>query len=141
MATSLDEILKNCSSKKQDLIEECPREIRIKIALKLIDWKVFGHVLLIPRETLASIDAENQTEDQKKIALLEFWHEMESKGATSFNLAERLHEHHRRDLVTHLCELVKSHCTQVKADHLSDSRSMPTLDSVVERQADSPGII
>ena len=142
MATSLDEILDHCSLKKQDLTGgECPQEIRIKIALKLTDWKVFGHILLIPKETLASIDAENQTENQKKIAVLDSWHERENSDATCFKLAEKLYEHNRRDLVTDLCELVKSFCTQLKADHSSDSRlSMPTLDSVVDAQADFPGI-
>ena len=128
MATTLCEILDHHSLKKHDLLGECPRETRIKIALKLTNWKVFGYILLLPREILASIDADNQTEDLKKIALLDSWYEIECKDATSLKLAEKLYEHNRRDLVTHLCELVKSHShteqmldidTQAKAETAS----------------------
>ena len=108
MATTvgLGEILDNHKLQKQDLIGECPRKIRNKIALKLMDWKVFGHILLIPKETLVSIDADNHTEEQKRIALLDSWHQREGEDATHFKLAEKLYEHNRRDLVNHLCELI-----------------------------------
>ena len=105
MTVGLGEILDNHKLQEQDLIGKCPREIRNKIALKLTDWKVFGHILLIPKETLVSIDVDNHTEDQKRIALLDSWHQREGKDATYFKLAEKLYEHDRRDLVNHLCEL------------------------------------
>ena len=107
--TSLTDIFDHCEIKKEDLEGECPREIRINIALKLTDWRVFGSILLLPKEKLASIDAANQSEDHKKITVLECWHEKESKRATSLMLAKKLYDHNRGDLVTHLCELVKSH--------------------------------
>lgn len=125
---SLQEILDQYVLKKQDLLGECPREIRIKKALKLVDWKVFGNILLLPKEILASIDAENQTEHQKKISLFKSWHEMESKNATNFKLAEKLYEHNRRDLVTYLCELFKSDTMpdtfQVETQAEAESSSM-----------------
>ena len=101
--TTLDDILIHCGLEKRDLIGECPREIRVKLAVKLIDWKVFGAFLGFPPEKLASIDAENRTEDQRKIALLDSWHERESEDATSLKLAEVLYERNRRDLVSYLC--------------------------------------
>ena len=126
--TSLRDILDHYSLVTQDLTKECPREIRIKIALKLKDWKVFGNILLIPKEILASIDAGNRTEDQKKIALFDSWHEVESKDATSLRLAEKLCEHNRRDLVCYLCELIQSH-------------TKPKESKVLDVQADCVGMI
>ena len=130
--TSLTDIFDHCELKKGDLEGECPREIRINIALKLTDWRVFGNILLLPKEKLASIDAANQSEDHKKITLLESWHEKESKQATSLMLAKKLYEHNRGDLVTHLCELVKSH-----------PRTEPQLGFVqpklLDMKLDSPG--
>ena len=107
MAT-LDEILDHCGIEKRDLVRQCPRDVRIKLAVKLVDWKVFGAFLGFPREKLASIDAENRTEDQRKIALLDSWHERESEDATSLKLAELLYERNRRDLVSYLCHELKS---------------------------------
>ena len=134
MAANLEEIFGRCGLKKENLLGEFQREIRNKIALKLTDWKVFGNILLIPKERLASIDAENQTEEQKKIAILDSWHERESKDATSFKLAEKLYEHNRRDLVTDLCNFViKSQYSvaEPKAIGLSDSRHARVLDSAL----------
>ena len=106
--TTLDDILIHCGLEKKDLVGECPRDIRIKLAVKLVDWKVFGAFLGFPPEKLASIDTENRTEDQRKIALLDSWHERESEDATSLKLAEVLYERNRRDLVSYLChELVE----------------------------------
>ena len=109
---AMEEILVRCSLKKDDLKSECPREILTKIALKITDWKVFGNILSIPKETIKSIEVGNGTEEQRRIAILNSWHERESRSATSFILAEKLYEHDRRDLVTELCELVKSSTEQ-----------------------------
>ena len=137
MAASLGEMLDLYSLKKEDLLRECPREIRIGIALKLTDWKVFGNILLIPKETLAAIDAQNQTEEQKKIALLDSWHERASKYATNIKLAEKLYQHNRRDLVTHLCELLKSHMIEPKP---AESKNVAVSDPMLEEQTHSAGI-
>ena len=107
MATILREIFDHHNLQEQDLKGKCPREIRNEIALKLKDWKVFGNILLIPGEKLASIEVDKHTEGQRKIALLDSWHEQEGQDATSFKLAEKLFKHGRRDLIEHLCELTR----------------------------------
>lgn len=101
----LDAIVRHSGVKEEDLLRECPREIRIKIALKLTDWKVFGHILGLSKEKLSSIERDNKSEDERKIALLDSWYEKESRNATSLKLAKGLRDHDRGDLITHLCEL------------------------------------
>ena len=136
--TSLTDIFDHCELKRRDLERECPREIRINIALKLTDWRVFGNILLLPKEKLASIDAANQSEDQKKITLLESWHEKESKRATSLMLAKKLYEHNRGDLVTRLCELVKLHLKTQPELGFMQPRPF-NLDKTLDMKLDSPG--
>ena len=131
--TTLDDILIHCGLEKRDLVAECPREIRIKLAVKLIDWKVFGAFLGFPPEKLASIDAENRTEDQRKIALLDSWHERESEDATSLKLAEVLYERNRRDLVSYLC-----HELRVKLTNRHDPSAFQL--SALGRERSSTGI-
>ena len=140
MATScisLTDIFDHCELKKGDLERECPREIRVNIALKLTDWRVFGNILLIPKEKLASIDQENQSEDQKKIILLESWHEKESKRATCLMLANKLNIHNRGDLVAHLCELIKSHRKTEPELGFVQSREFE-LEETLDIKLDSP---
>ena len=95
MAASLAELLGHYDLRTTDLEWECPREIRIKIAVKLVDWKVFSAFLGFPPEKVASIDAEHRTEDQRKIALLDSWHEREGEYATCLKLAKVLYDRNR----------------------------------------------
>lgn len=137
---SLAEIVGHYGLEKRDLELECPREIRIKVAVKLIDWKVFGAFLGFPSEKLASIDAENRTEDQRKIALLDSWHERENEDATCLKLAEVLYDRNSRDLVSQLCELTKLHSVPSSARSESDlarSTKPAMLDSLLD---DSEGM-
>ena len=104
---SLAELLGHYRLRETDLEWECPREMRIKIALKLVDWKVFGAFLGFPPEKVASIDAEHRTEDQRKIALLDSWYEREGEDATCLKLAKVLYDRNRRDLICHLAKALK----------------------------------
>ena len=81
----------------------CPRDIRNKVAVELVDWKMVGHCFDFSRAKLEAIDRENQTKDQRKVALLDFWGERDGKGATYFKLAEVLRKRGRGDLVELLC--------------------------------------
>ena len=103
--TDLEEILQRNGLSRTGLQRECPRETRVKIALKVTDWKVFGHIIGLSRERIVSVERENSTEDQRKVALLESWYEKDSKNATSLKLAEALRDHQRGDLIDHLCQL------------------------------------
>ena len=146
MASCLAELLGRYDLRTTDLEWECPREIRNKIAVKLIDWKVFGAFLGFPPEKVASIDADHRTEDQRKIALLDSWHEREGEYATCLKLAKVLHDRNRRDLICQLCQLTKA--LKLRGQKRSSSSepisaSLPvcghvcTLDSMLD---DSSGI-
>ena len=91
IVVGLPDIFNRFDLETKDLILECPRIIRNKVAVKLIDWKVFGAFLGFPPEKLASIDVECRSEDERKIALLDCWHEREGEDATCLRLAEVLY--------------------------------------------------
>ena len=110
MTSSLDDVLSYGGVERKDLQCVCLREVRIRLAVKLADWKVFGTFLGFPSERLAAIEAENRTEDQRKIALLDAWGENDDDKATYFKLIEVLYELNRRDLVRMLCDLLKKEC-------------------------------
>ena len=114
MATSLDagptleDILSRHGLKEKDLERECPRDIRHRIAAKIIDWKMVGYFLEFPAEKLAAIDRENDTEDQRKVVLLDSWGKREGRKASFLKLATVLHRRERADLVELLCVNVRS---------------------------------
>ena len=106
---SLEELLSHHGLQREDLESVCPQEVRDRIALKLEDWKMVGRCLKFLPEKLKAIDRENETEDQRRVALLDNWGKREGKGATYLKLAEVLHQRGRSDLVEMLCdELRKS---------------------------------
>jgi hypothetical protein len=77
------------------------------MAAQLVDWKLAGHHLGFSPLKLHTIQADNDSEDQRRVALLETWAEMEGEKATYLKLAEALFEHGRRDLVEHLCKMIR----------------------------------
>ena len=104
MATlSLEEVLSKYDLKRKDLEAVCPRDVRNKVAVELIDWKMIGYCFDFSRAKLEAIDRENQTEDQRKVALLDSWGERDGREATYFRLAEVLRERGRGDLIELLC--------------------------------------
>ena len=74
---------------------------------QLVDWKLAGHYLGFPQLKLHTIQVENESEEQRRVALLETWAEVEGEKATYFKLAEALFEYGRRDLVEHLCKMIR----------------------------------
>ena len=115
MATpSLEDLISHYGLKKKDLRFVCPRRVRDRIATKLIDWKIAGRFFDFPREKLAAIERDNDTEEQRRIALLDAWGEREGKGATCFKLAEVLHQRERGDLVGLLCDAIKTLTTDTE---------------------------
>ena len=105
---SLEEVLSQHGLNRKDLELVCPRDVRNKVAVELVDWKMVGHCLNFSRAKLEAIDRENQTEDQRKVALLDAWGEREGKQSSYFKLAEALHQRGRSDLVQILCDELKS---------------------------------
>ena len=109
---NLKDIVARCGLTKERLQKECSREIALKVATKLGDWKMVGHYLNIPSVKQKAIECKNDTEDQRKVALLETWRKGEGKGATCWKLANALYEHGRRDLVEFLCKATTSSCDE-----------------------------
>ena len=93
---------------KSDLERKCS-EFKGEIANILcnVDWKQLGHHLNLSREKLEAIDQENESDDQRKIALLDAWEEKEGQGASLSELANALYHQQRPDLVEMLCDIVK----------------------------------
>ena len=137
MATSLDagptlkDILFRHGLEERDLERECPRDIRHRIAAKIKDWKMVGYYLEFSAERLAAIDRENDTEDQRKVALLDSWGNREGRGASFLKLADALHRRERADLVELLCENVRSFINVSQSS--SDPRSGKELRSLTSK--------
>ena len=106
---SLDDILSERGLKREDMDKECSQEIRYDIAMKITEWKMAGHCLSIPSQTLHDIKIENETENERRIVLLQTWHKHEGRKATYYRLLEALHQLKRRDLVEDLCDQIKAH--------------------------------
>ena len=105
---NLEDIVSRCGLTSEKLQKECPQKIRIKIATKLEDWKMVGHYLSMPPEELKAIERENDTENQRKVAMLDTWHKREGERANCWKLANALYQHGRRDLVELLCKAIQN---------------------------------
>ena len=107
-APSLDGILRMYGLERRHLQLACPRDIKLRIAERISNWKMIGTLLGFDRIRLYAIDRENHTEDERKVALFDAWSERDGNEATCLKLAEVLLSNQRRDLVEVLsCELVK----------------------------------
>lgn len=104
---SLEEILSQHDLKREDLERECPKDTRLEIALKLTDWKITGRYLGIPEEKLVAIERDNNSEEDRRIALLEVWNQREDERATYIQLMSALSNQGRQDLVNFLCAKIK----------------------------------
>ena len=103
---TFEDILSACGLAKERLQQECSREIVLEIATKLKDWKMVGSYLSMPSEKLKAIELENDTEDQRKVALFDTWREREGTAANYTKLTNALYRHGRRDLVESLCKAI-----------------------------------
>ena len=105
----LEEILSTNGVERRHLNRECLRVVAVKIAEKVLDWKMLGYVLGLPREKIAAIDRDNQTGDQRKVALFDEWKSIEGSEATYLKLAKALYDRNLRDIVELLCDLFQTH--------------------------------
>ena len=67
-----------------------------------------GHYLSTPSEKLKAIERENDTESQRKVAMLDTWHKRKGKAASCWKLATALYQHGRQDLIESLCKAIQS---------------------------------
>ena len=124
---SLEELLSHYGFQKEVLDSVCPREVRDRIALKFEDWKMVGRCLKFPPEKLKAVDRENETEDQRRVALLDDWAKREGKGATYLKLAEVLHQRGRSDLIEMLCDQLKE--IVVHQEHIMSKSTISDIGS------------
>ena len=118
---SLEDIISRHGLAKEKLQEKCSEEIRLKIAAKLEDWKIVGRYLNIPSEKLKAIELDNDTEEQRRIAMLDTWYDREGEGASYLRLADALCQHGCRSLVELLCKLIlESSVQELSSDHNID---------------------
>ena len=103
----LEEILLKHELRLVDMTSRCSYPVRVRMAAQLVDWKLAGHYLGLTQLKLHTIQVDNDSEEQRRGALLETWAEMQGEKATYLKLAEALFEHGRRDLVEHLCKMVR----------------------------------
>lgn len=130
MATSLlgsgpsfEEILSRHDLTEASLNKYCTQDIRNKIAVRLDDWEIVGCYLGFPLEKLLSIRRENDTEDMRKVTLLDTWDKREGKGATYLKLARVFYQRQRTDIVDLLCE-------KLSAMPLEDTPTCGAVDTV-----------
>ena len=108
MSLDIGNVLSHLGVEKSDLERKCSEfkgEI-VKI-FGSVDWKQLGHYLKLSKEKLEAIDQEKESDNQRKIALLDAWEEEEGQGASLSELANVLYHQQRPDLVELLCDIVK----------------------------------
>ena len=108
IGATLQEILANNGMETKVLKRRCNVVIRDHVFMHLSDWKTFGYHLGLPHERIIAITRENDTEDQRKIALYEEWVRKNGNSATCLRVAEALYTHGRRDLIETMCEKMES---------------------------------
>lgn len=117
VAPSLSEILSRNGLRGEQLQQECPEDVRMEIGTRIIRWYLVGRHLHISNEKLQAISRDHDSEDERKLAMLEEWHQREGSSATYFKLASALHKHGRSDLVDLLCrKLISSFRNEVSTD-------------------------
>ena len=57
----LKDVVARCGLTRERLQEECSREVALRIATKLDDWKMVGHYPGIPSEKLKAIRSAKTT--------------------------------------------------------------------------------
>lgn len=108
---SLEEILSHHGLKKEDLDKECLSAVRNKIAVQIIEWKMIGRFLQIPEAKLAAIDRDNRKEEERRVQLLNTWHENNGRSATCLKLITALVDQRCCDLAESFCIIIKEHNT------------------------------
>ena len=109
VGSTLDDIYSKHELRLNDMTSRCSYPVRVRMATLLVDWKLIGHYLGFSQLKLHTIqvDPDYESEEQRRLALLETWAEEEGKKATYLKLAEVLYEYGRRDLVEHLCKMIR----------------------------------
>ena len=114
MATpTLNEILSCHDLQTKDVNRECSKGIRYEISVKIVKWKMIGRLLGISEEKLAAIQVDNNTEDERRVVMLNTWHQKHGSQATCLSLMIALYKHQCCDLIEELCGMIKSHAAEL----------------------------
>ena len=103
----LENLLSRHGYESKDLDRKYPAEMRLEIAQLLHDWKMMGYYLGFTPQKLNDIKIDNESEEQRRVALLDAWEQREGEGTTYLKLAEALHHRGRADLVENLCGMIR----------------------------------
>ena len=106
MDPTLEEILSKHELQPNEMSSRCSHSVRKRMAKQLVDWKMIGHYLRFTQVQIHAIHVENETGEERRMALLDAWAEKDGGGATYLKLAEALYAHGRRDLVEQLCKMI-----------------------------------
>ena len=107
MSNNLDDFLTAHRLDRRDLRRICSKEHRDEFAKRIRDWKAVGAVLGFTQEQLDAIDAEHNSEEQKKTILFDQWSEDNGEKATYLKLAELLFAG-QLNLLQELCLILAS---------------------------------
>ena len=105
---TVEEILSRYGFQRSVLNQECPNNIRIKIARKLENWKLMGRQgFQFESHEVSSIEEKEKSVDMQKIALMDAWARKHGKDASYLKLAQDLHSGGHRDLVDYLGKILE----------------------------------
>ena len=135
----LQELISLCGLERTHLNRECPQAVTIKIAAKVIDWKMLGRVLGLQRERLEAIDRDCQTEDQRKVAMFDEWKSSNGSRATYLMLAKALYDRDRLNIVKLLLNM--SICHETTPTELTENLTSSSQEQVYlgERESGNCG--
>ena len=103
---ALDDVLAHHELERKDLEFRCTKEIRDRIARKLIgDWYLVGRAALVTTSKLDAIrlDLRLGGPEEKAVAMLDAWNEDYGEHATCFKLAEALYDREKLGTIEILC--------------------------------------
>ena len=121
---SLEEVFSRCKVTENDLQLACPRELRINLAKRLTNWRVFSYRVGIPREKIEAIERDQPSEEVKRIVAVDTWHQLHGSGATCLKLVKALYASERVDLVEEVCRGVAA------------EKATPSSESALPRRED-----
>ena len=103
----LEDLLSRHGLERKDLDRRYPAEMRLEIAQLLDDWKMIGYYLGFNSWKLNDIKIDNDSEEQRRVAVLDAWEQREGEEATYLKLAEALRHRGRADLIEKLCGMIR----------------------------------
>ena len=107
--SSLDDLLSHYGLERNSLEEECSQEIRNKLSLQFINWKVIGSLLGLSKDDIKAIEEKNDSSEERRMATLNTWHQQKGYEATYLSLIKIFYNHKYRSLAGSLCEMIKEH--------------------------------